>query len=79
MHKQLKKGDRFYLITSKGKFLRKITYLNNEKLEWAGGFAREYQMKRNEDIFSSVKWVLDYTYHEKNQLPNPPSEIYIKI
>ena len=79
MATKLKKGDRFYLITSKGKFLRKITYLKDEKLEWSGGYARLYQFKPNEDEFSQVKWILDYNYHERNQLPDPPSEIIINL
>jgi len=79
MTNQIKKGDKFYLITSKGKFLRKVTYIKDQKLAWAGGYARLYQMSVNDDDFSKVRWILDYRYHERNQLPNPPAEITINI
>ena len=54
----IKKGDRFYLNTQYGKFLKKITWLGEHTFEWNSGWCNIGALELNPNMKSSVKFEL---------------------
>lgn len=52
-------GKRIYVITDHGKFLRTITFCKNGVFEFNGGWAEVKQLKKNKDLESKVRLILD--------------------
>lgn len=54
----IRKGDRFYLHTEHGTFLKKITWLGEHYFEWCGGYASTSDLELNPNPKSKVKFKL---------------------
>lgn len=54
-----KVGDYFYLITTSGKYLRKIHSIYGSIFEWYWGFSTCDKLTSNPDKKSKVKFILD--------------------
>jgi hypothetical protein len=57
----MKIGDKIYKIDWYGKYLRTITYIGKDTIEWKYGYALKSQIKENTDKKSKVKYIVNYT------------------
>lgn len=58
MIQDIKVGDKIYVITERGKFLRTIGWVGNTKVEWKWGWANIQQLELNPDKKSRVKFIV---------------------
>lgn len=56
----MKVGEKIYVIDWVGKFLRTITYVGQNKIEWKFGYAMKNQIQINPDKKSKVKYIINY-------------------
>jgi hypothetical protein len=56
----MKVGDKIYIINYAGKFLRTITYVGEDMVEWKWGYAIGNQIQINPDKKSKVKYIANY-------------------
>jgi hypothetical protein len=54
-------GDKLYKIDCNGRYLRTITYVGENKVEWRHGYATKVQIQLNPNKRSKVKYIIDYT------------------
>jgi hypothetical protein len=62
----IRKGDRFYLHTEHGTFLRKITWLGEHAFEWNCGWCDTMSLELNLNSKSKVKFELNENKVFKN-------------
>ena len=56
--KDIKVGDRIYVVNQYGRFLRTIGWVGKDKVEWKWGWADRMQVDINPDTKSRVKYVV---------------------
>lgn len=56
----IKIGDKIYKIDWYGEYLRTITYIGKDTIEWKYGYAFKNKVKINPNKKSKVKYIVNY-------------------
>ena len=77
----MKVGDKIYKIDSAGKFLRTITHVGKNKIEWDCGYAMKNQIQINPDKKSKVKYIVNYDlkFKESNKQKTKHKKVIVGL